>query len=557
MSEQSRRDFLGQVGGLAAAAAAGALPAARADAAERPNIVLILADDLGYHDLSCYGQQRFRTPNIDRLGSEGVRLTAHYSGSPVCAPSRCSLLTGLHTGHAFIRDNDEMAERGDVWNDPSIEGQRPIPAGTKTLASVLKTAGYRTALIGKWGLGGPGSEGEPSRVGFDDSFGYLCQRQAHNAYPDHLWQNGRRVALDNPTFSAHQKFPAGKDPLDPRSYDQYRGRQYALDLMIDRADGFIRTNRSRPFFLHLTPTIPHLALQVPEDSLAEYLGKFPETPYLGNKSYLPHFAPRAAYAAMISRLDRGVGRLLDTLVQTGLDRRTLVVFTSDNGATFDVGGYDAAFFQSNAPWRGAKQDLYEGGIRVPFVARWPGRIPPGLVRHDPCASWDLMATFAQIGAALQGSGGVAQRSAGVAQGSPGVAQGSAGVAQGSAGVAQGSGGAAGGSASVAHGSAGVAQGSSLAGQSDGISLWPALSGGGPLMRDHLYWEFQGKQALRQESWKLFRDARQDVAELYDLQADPGEERNLAASEPARVARMTRAMAAARLESARYPLVRRT
>jgi arylsulfatase A-like enzyme len=499
MTTRTRREFLGEVGGLALAAA-GALPGRDLEAADRPNIVLILADDLGYNDLSCYGQQRFRTPNIDRLAAEGARLTAHYSGSPVCAPSRCSLLTGLHTGHACIRDNDEMPELGDVWNNPSIEGQRPIPSGTSTIASVLKTAGYRTALVGKWGLGGPGSEGEPSKVGFDESFGYLCQRQAHNAYPDHLWHNGRRVPLDNPTFSAHQKFPAGKDPLDPRSYDRYRGRQYALDLMLDRAVDFIRANRSQPFFLHLTPTIPHVALQVPEDSLAEYLGKFPETPYLGDRSYLPHFAPRAAYAAMISRLDRGVGRLLDTLVQTGLDRRTLVIFTSDNGATFEVGGYDPAFFRSNAPWRGAKQDLYEGGIRVPFVARWPARIPTGLVRHDPTASWDLMATFAQL---------------------PGT---------------------------------GVPGATRLSAQSDGTSIWPALTGGRQVRRDHLYWEFQGRQALRQENWKLFRNARKDVTELYDLQADPGETTNLAAREPGRVARMARVMAAARTESQRYPLL---
>jgi arylsulfatase A-like enzyme len=500
MSQSTRREFLGQVG-AAAGAAAIARPPARADAAERPNIVLILADDLGYNDLSCYGQRRFRTPNLDRLAAQGARLTSHYSGSPVCAPSRCALLTGLHTGHTPIRDNDEMRERGDVWNDPSIEGQRPIPAGTPTLAGMLRSAGYRTALIGKWGLGGPDSEGEPTKMGFDESFGYLCQRQAHNAYPDHLWHNGRRVALDNPTFRAHQKFPEGRDPLDPRSYAEYRGRQYALDVMLDRADDFIRAHRSQPFFLHLTPTIPHLALQVPEDSLAEYLGKFPETPYLGQKGYLPHPAPRAAYAAMIARLDRGVSRLLATLADSGLDRRTLVIVTSDNGATFETGGYDPAFFQSNAPWRGGKQDLYEGGIRVPFLARWPGKIPAGLVRDDPSASWDLMATFAQ----LAGSSLLAQRS-------------------------------------------------SVAVPPDGVSLWPALSGGGAVTRDHLYWEFQGRQALRQGRWKLFRDARKDVTELYDLQSDPAETRNRASSDPERVTRMMRVMAAARTESERYPLL---
>jgi arylsulfatase A len=490
MSEQTRREFIGRVG-----MAATALGTARLDAADRPNIVLVLADDLGYADLSCYGQRRFRTPNIDRLAAEGAQLTAHYAGSPVCAPSRCALLTGLHTGHSIIRDNDEMAERGDVWNDPSIEGQRPIPSGTTTIAGVLKSAGYATALIGKWGLGGPGSEGEPSRVGFDESFGYLCQRQAHNHYPDHLWHNGERVALDNPSFRAHQTFPPDRDPRDPHSYDAYRGRQYALDVMLDRADAFVRSHREQPFFLHLTPTAPHVALQVPEDSLAEYLGRFSETAYLGQKSYLPHYAPRAAYAAMISRLDRGVGRLMATLRETGLDRRTLVVFTSDNGATFETGGYDPAFFESNAPWRGAKQDLYEGGIRVPFVARWPGRIPGGLVRDDPTASWDLMATFASLG------------------------------------------------------------GTRVPGHTDGVSLWPALSGGSALRRDHLYWEFQGRQALRQGRWKLWRDARKNVTELYDLVADPGERHDLSSAQPARVAQMRRMMESARTESERYPLIK--
>jgi arylsulfatase A len=490
MTQQTRREFLGQIG-----IAAAALPSARFDAAERPNIVLIVADDLGYADLSCYGQKRFATPHVDRLAADGTRLTAHYAGSPVCAPSRCALLTGLHTGHAPIRDNDEMAERGDVWNDPTIEGQRPMPAGTRTLGSMLQAAGYATALVGKWGLGGPGSEGEPTKAGFDEAFGYLCQRQAHNHYPDHLWHNGQRVTLDNPSFRAHQTFPADRDPRDRRSYDAYRGRQYAFDVMLDRADEFVRAPRSRPFFLHFTPTIPHVALQVPEDSLAGYLGRFAETPYLGQKSYLPHYAPRAAYAAMIGRLDRGVGRLMATLRETGLDRRTLVIFTSDNGATFETGGYDPAFFESNAPWRGAKQDLYEGGIRVPFVARWPGRIPGGLVRDDPTASWDLMATFAALA------------------------------------------------------------GASLPGRTDGVSLWPALTGGGAVRRDHLYWEFQGRQALRQGRWKLWRDARKDVTELYDLAADPGERHDLSSAQPTRVTRMQRAMDAARTESARYPLVK--
>jgi len=468
----------------------------RRDAAfQPPNIILILADDLGYADLSCYGQTRFETPHLDALAAEGVRGTAHYAGSPVCAPSRCALLTGLHTGHAYIRANDELPERGDVWNDPSLEGQRPLAAGLPTVASVLREAGYATALIGKWGLGGPGSEGEPTRHGFDYAFGYLCQRQAHNHYPDHLWRNGQRVPLDNPAMPAHQRFPADANPADPRAYDRYRGRQYAFDVMLDDALAWVRAHRTRPFFLHLAPTIPHVALQVPEDSLRRFLGRYQEHPYLGEQGYLPQFAPRAAYAAMIARLDDGIDRLLRTLAELGLDERTLVIFTSDNGATFATGGYDAAFFASNAPWRGAKQDLYEGGIRVPFIARWPGRIPRGTVRAEPCAAWDLPATFADLAGARPLPGG------------------------------------------------------------DGTSLRPLLLGGTPSPHPPLYWEYEGMQAVRDGEWKAVRNARRDTFALYDLASDPGEQRDVAQANPAVAARLRALLGELRTESALFPLLR--
>jgi len=485
----SRREFLATAGTAALSSIGG-----RGDAAERPNIVLVLADDLGYHDLACYGQRRIRTPHLDRLAAEGMRFTDHYSGSPVCAPSRCTLLTGLHSGHAYIRDNDEMPELGDVWNDPTIEGQRPLLPQTVTIGTVLARAGYRTAAIGKWGLGGPGSSGEPNRQGFDQSFGYLCQRQAHNYYPDHLWRNGERVALDNAPFSPRQKLPSDKDPNDAASYRSYQSRQYAFDLMLDEADQFIRQHRQRPFFLYFTPTIPHLALQVPDDSLAEYAGAFPETPYLGDKGYLPHRTPRAAYAAMVSRLDRGIGRLVATLTALGIERRTLVLFTSDNGATFDVGGYDPAFFDSNAPWRGAKQQLYEGGIRVPLIAWWPGRVRPGRVTGHPSANWDWLATCAEL--------------AGASPGAP----------------------------------------------TDGISLVPLLTGSRQQAHEHLYWEFQGRQAVRWDRWKALREVRTDALELYDLAIDPSERRDLAADRPAEAARARGILRAARVESVRYPLV---
>lgn len=489
----TRRQFLGAAG---TAAATGLVRAAGLAAAEPPpNIVLIVADDLGYSDLSCYGQKRFDTPNVDRLAAEGARFTAHYSGSPVCAPSRCSLLTGLHTGHACIRANDELPERGDVWNDPSLEGQRPLPPGTATIGTLLKGAGYDTALVGKWGLGGPASDGVPTRHGFDHAFGYLCQRQAHNHYPDHLWRNGRRVALDNPSFRAHQRFDAAADPADPRAYDRYQGRVYAQDAMMDEAIAWLRDRGTRPFFLHLAPALPHLALQVPEEGLAPFAGRFPETPYLGEKGYLPHRTPRAAYAAMIARLDAGVGRLMRTLAETGLDSRTLVIFTSDNGATFEAGGYDGRFFESNAPWRGGKQDLYEGGIRVPFIARWPGRVPKGIVRDEPCASWDLAATFADLAGATPMPG---------------------------------------------H---------------DGVSLRPLLEGRPAAPRAPLYWEYLGKQAVRDGRWKAIFDAPTGVIEVYDLAADPGERRNVARARAGEAARLRQIMRDSRVESSLFPLVK--
>ena len=231
--------------GAAASLLATRLRPGAASAARRPNIIYILADDLGYAEVGCFGQKKIRTPNIDRLAAEGVRLTNHYSGSPVCAPSRCSLLTGLHTGHAYIRDNDEMGSRGDVWRDLSLEGQRPLEAGTVTTATMLKQAGYATGLIGKWGLGGPGSTGEPNRMGFDHFYGYLCQRIAHNYYPSYLWRNREKVPLENAYFYPHQKLPAEADPLDVKSLRRVcPGRQYAPDLMAEEALAFIRRNRS-------------------------------------------------------------------------------------------------------------------------------------------------------------------------------------------------------------------------------------------------------------------------------------------------------------------------
>ena len=470
--------------------------AAQAPPSRKPNIILILADDLGYNEVGVYGQRKIRTPNIDRLAQEGVRLTDHYSGSPVCAPSRAVLLTGLHTGHAYIRDNDEMGFRGDVWRDPALEGQRPLPAGTFTMATMLKRAGYATAAVGKWGLGGPGSEGEPTRLGFDLFFGFLCQRVAHNHYPAHLWRNSTKVMLDNPGIYPHEKLPAGKDAKASSSYERYGGRQYALDLMGEEARAFVAANRDRPFFLFFAPTIPHAALQVPEDSLAEYLGVLPDTPYPGDRGYLPHRAPRAAYAAMVTRLDREVGRLAQLVRELGLDRDTLIVFTSDNGPTFN-GGTDSAFFESAGPFRGLKTMVYEGGIRVPMVARWTGTIPAGIVSAHPSAFEDYMPTFAEV--------------------------------------------------------AGVARPAGI----DGVSMLAALENRASAQkpREYLYWEFQGKQVVRMGSWKGIRNAASGAFELYDLAKDIGEKADVAAAHPDVVSRIEAIMRTARTESALFPLVK--
>src|SRR5262245_11187620 len=343
----------------------------------KPNIVFILADDLGYGDLGSYGQTKIKTPHLDQLAAEGMRFTQFYAGSPVCAPSRCVLMTGKHGGHAFIRDNRE-------WKP---EGQYPIPAGEVTIAELLKEQGYTTDSFGKWGLGYPGSEGDPNKQGFDVFYGYNCQREAHNYYPDHLWRNQEKVMLE------------GNDR-------GLTGKQYSHDLIEAEASKFIRENKDKPFFAYVPFTIPHLALQVPEDSLAEYSGKWADPPYDGKNGYLPHLTPRAAYAAMVTRMDRSVGRILELIKQLGLDDNTLVIFTSDNGGAFGevtrdfefrpgrMGGTDYVYFGSTSKFRAFKGSVYEGGIRVPFIARWPGRIKAGVVSELPAVFYDLMPTLA-------------------------------------------------------------------------------------------------------------------------------------------------------------------
>src|SRR5262245_47880549 len=338
-----------------------------ATAADRPNIVFILADDLGWGDLGCYGQMKIRTPSIDKLAAEGMRFTQAYAGNAVCAPSRCCLMTGKHPGHAYIRDNRQ-------WKpDVQWSGQVPIPEDTVALPGLLKAKGYATGAMGKWGLGSPENSGDPGKQGIDYFFGYYCQAHAHNHYPQYVWRNGEKVPLEGNDGSA-------------------TGKQYTQDLFEAEALKFVRDHKDGPFFRCLPFTVPHLALQVPDDSLAEYKGKFPETPYRG-KQYQPHDTPRAAYAAMVTRMDRTVGRVMDVLKELKLDDNTLVMFSSDNGAIDAFAGTDAKFVGAIGNLRGMKGSLYEGGIRTPLIARWPGRIKPGTTSDLPVAFWDLLPTL--------------------------------------------------------------------------------------------------------------------------------------------------------------------
>lgn len=448
-----------------------------------PNIVFIMADDLGYGDLGSYGQQKIRTPYLDQMAKDGMRFTQFYAGSPVCAPARCVLMTGKHGGHAFIRDNKEVQP----------EGQLPIPSSEVTIAEMLKAKGYATGAFGKWGLGFVGTEGDPNRQGFDLFYGYNCQREAHNFYPDHLWRNNKRVVLE------------GNDR-------GLTGKQYSHDLIEAETLKFIRDNKDKPFFAYVPFTIPHLALQVPEDSLAEYVGKWDDPPYDGKNGYLPHPHPRAAYAAMVTRMDRSVGRIFALLKELKLDDNTLVIFTSDNGGAFGtvtkdseflpgrMGGTDYVFFGSTANFRAFKGSIYEGGIRAPFIAQWPGKIKAGSTSDLPAVFYDMMPTFAEMA------------------------------------------------------------GTSVPKESDGVSLLPTLTGKGKQRRhEFLFWDFGGyggQQAVRLGDWKGLRrnlHRGNTKLELYNLATDPGEQKNLADKHPEIVKRIEQILAQQHRPSADFPI----
>lgn len=478
-----------------------------ADQPPAPNIVFIFADDLGYGELGCYGQQKIKTPHIDRLAAQGMRFTDFYSGNAVCAPSRCSLMTGKHPGHAYIRNNRQAKLPAELVEQHGLTfpGQEPIPADEVTIAELLKAKGYATAAIGKWGLGHIGTSGDPNAQGFDLFFGYNCQAHAHSFYPGHLWRNDQKFPLNNdPPVPGHASLPPAADPQDPASYAAFKGRDYAPDRMLDEALRFLRENRQRPFFLYFPSTLPHVALHVPDEDLKPYLGRWDETPFTGG-GYTPHRTPRAAYAAMISRLDKSVGRIMQQLAELGLDENTLVLFTSDNGTTHLEKEVDFKFFRSVGPLRGLKGSLFEGGIRVPMIARWPGKIAAGSTSELPSALWDVLPTIAEI--------------------------------------------------------AGVEPPARI----DGISFAPTLLGQADRQRRHeyLYWEFPGyggQQAVRMGDWKavrqeMLRRGNPDPLriQLYHLRDDLGESRDLAAEHPDVVARMGEIIQAAHTPSDLFPM----
>lgn len=461
--------------------------------ADKPNIIYILADDLGYSELGSYGQEKIETPNIDKLAEAGIKFTQHYAGAPVCAPSRCVLLTGKHSGHTQIRGNDEWRARGEVWDyvsmikDSTLEGQRPLKSNTVTIGSLLQEAGYTTAVVGKWGLGAPHTDGIPNKQGFDFFYGYNCQRQAHTFYPVHLYKNENRVYLNNDTIPPNTKLDNGVDPFDLKSYSKFTLNDYSGDLMFQEIQHFISRNKANPFFLYWATPIPHAPLQAPQEWVDKYVKKFgDEEPYLGERGYFPHRYPHAAYAAMVSYQDDQIGKLVEQLKELGIYKSTLIMFSSDNGPTFN-GGSDSKWFDSAKPFKSVrgwgKGSVHEGGLRVPMIASWPGHINPGTSTDHISAFYDVLPTLCEV--------------------------------------------------------AGI----NTNYQTDGISFLPAMLEGTQESHDHLYWEFpsyKGQQAIRMGKWKGIRmnifEGNMGI-ELFDLENDPREQNDLADQHPEIVAQI--------------------
>ena len=429
------------------------------------NVIYILADDLGYGDLGCYGQDKIQTPNIDKMAEQGMLFTNHYAGCTVSAPSRCSLMTGLHTGHSQIRGNKELYP----------EGQQPMVEGTYTVASLMKDAGYTTGIFGKWGLGYPGSVSTPNAMGFDEFYGYNCQRQAHTYYPQHLWHNNDSVSIEENLNNGRKIF--------------------SQDLIHEQALNFIRENADTSFFAMLTYTLPHAELNLPHDSIyAMYEDKFDEVPYNGWQGYYKSDKPYTSFAAMVTRLDMYVGEVINELKQLGIDKNTIVIFTSDNGPHRE-GGANPDYFKSYGPLKGTKRDVYDGGIRIPFIAWCPGKIAEGVKTDHISAFWDFMPTLADIA------------------------------------------------------------NSSKELNTDGISYLPTLlSKGEQKQHKYLYWEFHemnGRIALRAGDWKLIKQPivnEETKLELYNIKEDIHEDNNLAEQYPEKVKELEQLMNNARTES---------
>lgn len=453
--EITRRNAIGKavsaaVGGVAALS----LPRAASAATDRPNIIFILADDLGYGDLGCYGQETIKTPNIDKLAADGMRFTQCYAGSTVCAPSRCCLMTGLHTGHARVRGN----------------ARHPLLPEDVTVAELMKNAGYATGIIGKWGLGEPDTSGIPNRQGFDHWFGYLNQGNAHNYYPPYLWRNEEKYELTG-------------------NRDGKKG-QYSHDLFTEEALTYIKRYKDEPFFLYLAYTIPHT-----NNELGAKTGNGMEVPTDAPYSNEDWPQPQKNHAAMITRMDGDIGKIMALLKESGIDRNTVVFFTSDNGPHRE-GGARPEFFKSGGPLRGIKRDLYEGGIRVPGIVRWPGKVKPGTVSDQVWAFWDFPSTAAEIA------------------------------------------------------------GTSPPENIDGISILPALMGEKPKERECLYWEFHERgfhQAVRTGDWKGVRIGKNKPVKLYDLRVDIGEKRNVARAHPEVAAKIEALLKSARTDSELWPV----
>lgn len=460
-------------------------------AATKPNIVFILADDLGYSELGCYGQKKIKTPHVDQLASEGMKFSQHYTGAPVCAPARCVLLTGKHLGHAEIRGNR------DSGNGQKFPGQWPITAQALTIAEVLKEAGYATGAFGKWGLGPTQSTGAPNKQGFDRFYGYICQRNAHSYYPPYLDSDDKELTINKNPIPGHAKKKEGVVKAD-----DYRAENYAPDLILAEALKFIDTNKDRPFFLYLPFVEPHVAMQPHQKSINQYPKSWDTKPYRGERGYLPHPRPNAGYAAMISDLDAHVGAIMARLKKHGLFDNTLVIFTSDNGATHNVGGVNTEFFDSMGGLRGKKGSCYEGGLRMPCIVRWPGKVKAGSQTDAVSYFPDWFPTLCEVAGAKLPKEPL-----------------------------------------------------------DGVSMTSVFSGGElPKRHEPMIWEFNGYGgiiAIREGKWKAIRRGlkrkKHEAWELYNIETDKNEKKDVASKHPEVVQRLEKSWLKTRTVEPDFPV----